>query len=183
MAESDEPDDEIAATLEEIFDLHLDAMRRGGVVEKKREGYKIESVESVRLFMQATGYFRRLRELQDDLKAELDNKQHYHIQHVLGLIDDYNRILEDIRDNPTFESAVESFEGAEYEWDSRRGKYKVRIESRVGFIEDSHKPRHQPSQSNVPLEGSPVESYVLPRLQRVCMDLESSLIGRCASGK
>lgn len=176
-------EERIAKTLEEIFDLQLEALRRAGVAQEKEQGLEIESTEALRLFREATGYLLRLRELRGDIQAELHYNDHYNASHVLGHLDDYNRILDDIRDNPSFQSCIGSFEGAEYELQSRQGRYRVSIEGRSHHIDSMHNQRHRPAQSNVPMDGSEVETFVLPRLIRVTKDVESSIIGRCASGK
>lgn len=183
MDSSDEHEDGISKSLEEIHQLELEALRRAGVAKEKERGLEIESTEAIRLFREATGYLLRLRALREDVRSELDLNDEYNAQHVLGHLDDYNRILDDIRRNPSFKAAVQSFQGAEYDWDTAKGKYRVKIEGRTAMIADVHQPRHKPRQTNVPMEGSGVESFVLPRLVRVTTDVENSLIGRCASGK
>lgn len=195
MAPSDEYEKKIANTIEEIYDLQLEALRRAGVAKEKEKGLEIESTEAVRLFREATGYLLRLQELREDVQAELQYNEYYNASHILGHLDDYNRILEDLRGNNSFKSCIDSFEGAEYSWNSARGEYRVTIEGRSQFIADKRKPqqrsqsfmqgnqsKEQP-QTNVPMEGSEVETFVLPRLSRVTKDVENSIIGRCASGK
>ena len=183
MHSSGGDEERIANTLEEIFDLQLEALRRAGVAQEKEQGLEIESTEAVRLFREATGYLLRLRELRGDIQAELQYNDHYNASHVLGHLDDYNRILDDIRDNPSFQSCISSFEGANYDSGDSRGGYRVSIEGRSQRIDSIHEQRHKAPQSNVPMEGSEVETFVLPRIIRVTKDVESSIIGRCASGK
>lgn len=182
---SDEYEEKIAEELREIFDEHLDAMRRAGVAERKREGYKIESTEALRLFREATGYLTRLRELREDVNAELAYSEYYHAERVIGHLEDYNRILGDVERNPSFENAVSNFESISYDTFRGGGRgYKVTIEGRTGRIEATHTKRHQGTQNNVPMDGSTtVETFVYPRLTRLTKDVEHSVIGRCASGK
>jgi len=180
---SDEYEEKIAEELREIYDEHLDAMRRAGVAERKREGYKIESTEALRLFREATGYLTRLRELRDDVNAELAYSEYYHAERVIGHLEDYNRILNDLEKNPSFENAVSSFQPLSYS-PTARGGYEVNIEGRTGIVSDKYKKRHQGAQDIVPMDGTTtVETLVYPRLTRLTKDLEHSIIGRCASGK
>lgn len=181
MAPSDEYEEKIANTIEEIYDLQLEALRRAGVAKEKEKGLEIESTEAVRLFREATGYLLRLRELREDIQAELQYNEYYNAAHILGHLDDYNRILKSLEENPSFQSCVDDFDGANYE--ERRSGYQVEIEGLTQSIESTHNPRHQAPQTNVPMEGSEVETFVLPRLIRVTKDVENSIIGRCASGK
>lgn len=183
MGSSNRNEERIANTLEEIFDLQLEALRRAGVAQEKEQGLEIESTEALRLFREATGYLLRLRELRGDIQAELQYNDYYNASHVLGHLDDYNRILNDIRENPSFKSCIASFEGAEYESARSGGGYRLNIEGQSQRIDSSHQPRHKAPQLNVPMEGAEVETFVLPRLIRVTKDVESSIIGRCASGK
>jgi uncharacterized protein YozE (UPF0346 family) len=200
---SDEYEDRIAEELREIFDEHLDAMRRAGVAERKREGYKIESTEALRLFREATGYLTRLRELREDLNAELDNSSYYHVERVIGHLEDYNRILDDLKRNPSFENAVSSFDPISYNYNEDATKdmtedhtiinditkgYNVVIEGRTGFVKFAYEKRTMGAgtsvQKNVPMDGTTtVETFVYPRLTRLTKDMEHSVIGRCASGK
>ena len=183
---ADEYEEKIAEELREIFDQHLDAMRRAGVAERKREGYKIESTEALRLFSEATGYLTRLRELRNDIENELAYEEYYHAERVLGHIEDYNRILQDLGRNPTFENAVSNFEDISFE-EVGRGphEYSVDIEGRAGRVKIAHKNKWEGgSQTNVPMDGTTtVETFVYPRLKRLTKDVEQSVIGRCASGK
>jgi len=187
---SDEYEEKIAEELRDIYDEHLDAMRRAGVAERKREGYKIESTEALRLFREATGYLTRLRELRGDIEKELYQGQYFHAERVIGHLEDYNRILEDIRKNPSFKNAVESFSLLSYN-STKRGStpgYSVEIEGRNGFIPsqytDMDSLRGKQMQDHVPMDGTTiVETFVYPRLVRLSKDVEHSLIGRCASGK
>lgn len=183
MEPSDDYEEKIAEELREIFDEHLDAMRRAGVAERKREGYKIESTEALRLFREATGYLTRLRELRDDVEWELQSAEYYHVERVIGHLDDYNRILRDIRRNPSFENAIESFDEVAY--NRERKGYDVLIEGRSGFVPSKHEPNMGPPQKNVPMGRgtTTVGAFVYPRLVRLTKDVEHSLIGRCASGK
>lgn len=183
--DSDEYEEKIAEELREIFDEHLDAMRRAGVAERKREGYKIESTEALRLFREATGYLTRLRELREDINSELAYSEYYHAERVIGHLEDYNRILKDIKRNPSFENAVENFDPISYDTFSmsERG-YTVTIEGRTGRVSATYKKRHQSPQNNVPMDGTTtVETFVYPRISRLTKDIEHSIIGRCASGK
>ena len=181
---SDEYEEKIAEELREIFDEHLDAMRRAGVAERKREGYKIESTEALRLFREATGYLTRLRELREDINTELAYSEYYHAERVIGHLEDYNRILEDLRRNPSFDNAVSSFEQISYDTFDGNREYKVSIEGRIGRVTSTHKKRHHGVQHNVPMDGTTtVETFVYPRLTRLTKDVEHSVIGRCASGK
>lgn len=187
--DSDEYEEKIAEELREIFDEHLDAMRRAGVAERKREGYKIESTEALRLFREATGYLTRLRELREDVNGELAYGEYYHAERVIGHLEDYNRILEDLERNPSLENAVSNFNPISYETFSRGGQgYKVTIEGRMGIVSATHKEqvmgRTTRPQNNVPMDGTTtVETFVYPRLTRLTKDVEHSVIGRCASGK
>jgi len=186
---SEEYEEKIAEELRGIFDEHLDAMRRAGVAERKREGYKIESTEALRLFREATGYLTRLRELREDVNGELAYAEYYHAERVIGHLEDYNRILEDLERNPSFENAVSNFDPISYETFSRGGRgYKVTIEGRIGRVSATHKKqvmgRTTKPQNNVPMDGTTtVETFVYPRLTRLTKDVEHSVIGRCASGK
>jgi hypothetical protein len=85
---SDNYEETIAEELNEIFEEHLYAMRRAGVAERKREGYKVESVEALRLFREATGYLTRLRELRNDVEDELQHARLYHAERVIGHLED-----------------------------------------------------------------------------------------------
>lgn len=186
---ADEYDEKIAEELRKIFDEHLDAMRRAGVAERKREGYKIESTEALRLFREATGYLTRLRELREDVDGELVHAEYYHAERVIGHLEDYNRILEDLERNPSFENAVSNFDPISYERFSRgETGYNVTIEGRTGRVSATHKEqvmgKMTKPQNNVPMDGTTtVETFVYPRLIRLTKDVENSVIGRCASGK
>lgn len=187
---SDEYEEKIAEELREIYDEHLDAMRRAGVAERKREGYKIESTEALRLFREATGYLTRLRELREDVKGELAHAEYYHAERVIGHLEDYNRILADLERNPSFENAVSNFDSVTYDYKDRRKRsgYSVTIEGRSGFIQSTYRKqvmgKSAVPQKNVPMDGTTtVETFVYPRLTRLTKDVEHSVIGRCASGK
>lgn len=186
METNDSSEESIVNKLEEIYDLELEALRRAGVAKEKEKGLKIESTEAIRLFRQAIGYILRLRELREDLQIELRHNEHYNAAHVLGHLDDYNRILKSLRKIPTFESAVSSYEGADYGGNHTEGP-QISIEGQEQSIKRTHTERHMTrgisEQSNVPLNGSNVQTFVYPRLIRLPKDIENSLIGRCASGK
>lgn len=184
---NDEYDEKIAEELRDIFDEHLDAMRRAGVAERKREGYKIESTEALRLFREATGYLTRLRELREDVESELRHSRHYHPERVIGHLEDFNRILKDIKKNPSFENAVASFSPISYESSVERDTrgYNITIDGREGFIRSSTRsPYTSHSKEAISMDGrTTVETFVYPRLNRLTKDMEHSIIGRCASGK
>ncbi|WP_336024525.1 hypothetical protein [Halobellus salinisoli] len=192
MPPSDEYEEKIANSIEEIYDLQLEALRRAGVANEKEQGLEIESTEAVRLFREATGYLLRMRELRDDVEMELRNSQFYHIERVIGHIEDYNRILQDIRKNDSFENAIQSFNELSYgpgnkQYANRAG-YKVTIEGRSDFVPSIYVSvdglKGKQRQQNVPMDGTTiVENFVYPRLIRLTKDVENSLIGRCASGK
>lgn len=187
MGEDDEHEKKIVETLEDIHELEIEALRRAGVAKEKVEGYRIESVEALRLFKEADGYLLRLRRLQDMMQEEMNRFEYYHIERVLGHIDDYNRILGDIRNNPSFENAVSSFDEIEYR-ESPRGGYDVSIADRSIHVKASYSTRNATRRSQnhdtVPMDGrTTVENAILPRLFRLAEDLEQSLIGRCQSGK
>lgn len=179
---ADDYERKVAEELRDIYDEHLDAMRRAGVAERKREGLEIESTEAVRLFREATGYLTRLRELREDVRNELAYAEYYHAERVIGHIEDYNRILKDIRRNPSFENCVQSIPNISYR--NTRDGYEVSIEDRSGVISSKYDVMGQPPQENVPMDGTTtVETFVYPRLKRLTKDAEHSIIGRCASGK
>lgn len=180
MDASDDYEEKIASKIENIHDLELEALRRAGVAKEKEQGLEIESTEAVRLFRECTGYILRLRELREDIETELSQDEYYHAERVIGHIDDYNRILRDLRDNPSFENAVSSFNKISYS--SKSESYTVHMGARNIGIRTYQK-TSLGTQSNVPMEGSSVETAVLPRLSRLTKEVENSLIGRCASGK
>lgn len=189
MDGEDEHEKNIVETLEELHELKMEALRRAGVAEEKIEGYKIESVESLRLFNEADGYLLRLRRLQDMMRREIENGEYYHIERVIGHIDDYNRILQDIKDNPSFKKAVSGFEKITYKKSSsQRGGYNVEIADRSVHVDAHHTVKNiaqgKQSRDTVPMNGrTTVENVILPRIFRLAEDLEQSLIGRCQSGK
>lgn len=162
-------------------------MRRAGVAERKREGYKIESTEALRLFREATGYLIRLRELRKDVNNELTYNEYYHAERVIGHLEDYSRILEDLDRNPTFQNSVSNFD--EISYSHMRNGYTVIIEGRRGTIKSTYKKsnhygRQEQPRNNIPMDGTTtVETFVYPRLTRLTKDVEHSVIGRCASGK
>lgn len=188
-----DPDDhseKLAEEVREIYDQQVDALRRAGVAERKEEGLNIESVEAVRLFRQATGYLTRLRELRDDIQSELRKSSWYHAERVIGHLDDYNRILGDIRRNRTFENSVSSFSTIEYEYNPN--EYTIQIEDRIVTIQTNQEVQLDKPLRNartktvnrVKMDGTTtVEMVVYPRLVRLTKEVEQSIIGRCASGK
>lgn len=188
MASSDEYEAKIANKLEEIHDLQLEALRRAGVAKEKEKGLEIESTEALRLFREATGYLLRLRELRDDLERELQESQFYHVERVVGHVEDYNRILRDIQRNDSFENAVSNFSEAACESHGKGGSYRMTIQGRSVSVPSTYTSTDAftgaTRQDNVPMDGTTkVENFVYPRLIRLTKDVESSLIGRCASGK
>jgi hypothetical protein len=84
--------------------LKLKPLRRAGV--KKEQGLEIESTEAVRLFREATEYMLRLRELRENIEVEMRNEQYPNTERVIGHLDDYNRIIQDICRNPSFKSCA-----------------------------------------------------------------------------
>jgi hypothetical protein len=181
MQPSDEHKETIVNKIEDWHELELEALRRAGVAKEKEQGLEIESTEAVRLFREGTGYILRLRDLRDDVDQELANNKYYHSEHIVGLIDDYNRILEDISSNDSFRNCISSFQVIDYTLTG--SVYKVKIGDRT--MEIKTKERNAPgiSNSRVQMAGTEVELAVLPRLSRLSKDVEDSLIGRCASGK
>jgi hypothetical protein len=158
-------------------------LRRAGVAKEKEQGLEIESTEAVRLFREATGYLIRLREPCDDIEGELQYAEYYHTGRVAGALDDYNRILRDIRKNESFENAVGSFNPVEYEKLERRDCYRITIENNTETITTTYANIYT-DQKNVPMDGTTnVENFVYPRISRLTKDMETSIIGRCASGK
>lgn len=180
MDVSDDYEEKIANKIENIHELELEALRRAGVAKEKEQGLEIESTEAVRLFREATGYILRLRELREDLEAELAYDEEYHAERIIGHIDDYNRILRDLRKNPSFENSIKSFNDITY----REGpnKYTINMGGRSIQMKTQHRDA-MGTRSNIPMEGSVVETAILPRLVRLTKEVENSLIGRCASGK
>lgn len=182
----EEYEEKITEELREIFDEQLDAMRRAGVAERKREGYRIESTEALLLFREATGYLIRLRELREDINDELTHGEYYHAERVIGHLEDYNRILKDLERNPSFKNSVSNFD--EISYDQTQNGYTVFIEGRSGRILSTYRKnvmgKKTPPQNNIPMDGTTtVETFVYPRLTRLTKDVEHSVIGRCASGK
>ena len=188
---NDEQQDKISTAIEEFHENLIDALRRSGVAERKLQGLEIETVESVRLFRSCIGYINRLSALRKDLMLEISQAETYHVKRVLGHVDDYNRILEDLRDHPNFKEAISSYNGASYrvpqENETETFGYWVEIEGHRSFVTDRYEPRSAfgtvSYSSNVPMKGSVVENFVYPRLLRVAKDVEYSLMGRCSSGK
>jgi len=172
MPPSDEYERKIAETIDEIYDLQLEALRRAGVAKEK--GLEIESTEAVRLFQEATGYLLRLRELREDVQSELQYNKYYNAANILGHLDDYDRVLKSLKENPSFQSCIDNFDGADYK--EQKPGYIVEIEGLSQSIERTHRPPFEEPQTNVPMEGSEVETFVLPRLIRVTKDVENSII-------
>jgi hypothetical protein len=188
MTEEDDDDYEQKAVekIEEIHEDEIEALRRAGVAEQKREGLRIESTEAIRLFREAQGYILRLRELRESLEDELEHADYYHISRVTGNIDDYNRILRDIRDNRSFESCVESFERISCSPQRSKNRYRIRIGGSSGqseWVPGTYDDGDEELEY-VPMDGTTiVEMFVYPRIIRLTEDVEQSLFGRCASGK
>lgn len=177
MAKQPDRPDKIAATLEEIRAEFLDAMRRAGVAERKREGYQIESVEAARLFNEATGYLLRLRDLRDDIRLEVNENPFTRddLGRIMGHLDDYNRILADIKKNDSFKSVVENLEPIKSDWNRENRSYTFRV--KIGDQQYSQEKKWGLG------EVTTMRRVVLPRLIRLTKEVEGSLIGRCASGK
>lgn len=183
MTPDTDHEEKIVDKLQEIHDIELEAMRRAGVAEEKQEGLRIESTEAVRLFREATGYLLRLRELREDIDAELEEAEFYHASSVVGCIDDYNRILQDIRRNPSFEACIENFDDIQYSKITSRSAYRIRIGSQREDLPFELTDGDE-TQEYVPMDGTTkLELFVYPRIKRLTKDVENSLIGRCASGK
>jgi hypothetical protein len=181
MDVSDDYEGKIANKIEQWHELELEALRRAGVAKEKEQGLEIESTEAVRLFRQATGYILRLRDLRDDIEYELANDSSYHPEHIIGHIDDYNRILNDIRREDSFKNSISSFENIEYQKVMKT--YRIHMGDRQLEMKTSHKDTFGNTKKTIPLGGSSVKSAVLPRLIRLTKEVEDSIIGRCASGK
>lgn len=183
MDESDEYEAKIANKVEDIHELEIEALRRAGVAKEKEQGLEIESTEAVRLFREATGYILRLRELREDIESVISFVDYPNTERVIGHIDDYNRILSDIRRNDSFSNSVKSFDDVGYE--RMRGFYEVNIEGRAETVSTNPKPvEANPLTGESGKEGdSTAVEMVLPRLRRLTKDVENSLIGRCTSGK
>lgn len=171
--------DRIADKIEQINDLALEAARRGEVAEEKRKGLEIESVESIRLFRQASGYLLRVLDLRSHFESELRAENH-HKGRVLGHIGDYNQLLGELQNNPTFETTVAPFEKVSYS--NKKGGTIVTIDDQSvrmdGTISGS---RHGMGKSSV--EYPSIPDFVAPRMIRKTEQLENALIGRCMSGK
>lgn len=90
MSDRQDQEKRIVDKIEKIHQLELEALRRAGVAEEKKEGLKIESTEALRLFREATGYLLRLRDLRAEIKNQLRNEEVYHINRILGHLEDYN---------------------------------------------------------------------------------------------
>jgi hypothetical protein len=182
MDVSDDYEEKIANKIQEIHQLELEALRRAGVAKEKEQGLEIESTEAVRLFREATGYILRLRELREDIEYELQYDERYHPGRILGHIDDYNRTLNDIRKNPSFENAVQSFEKITYR-ESGINSYQVNIDGQPISMKSVDTKGYNSTKTNITMSGSTVETAILPRLRRLTKEVENSLIGRCTSGK
>lgn len=182
MNPPDDYENKIASTLKEIHQLQLEALRRAGVAKEKEKGLEIESTEAIRLFREATGYLLRLRELRDDVEDEFHNAEYYQAERVIGHLDDYNRILQDIRRNESFENAVTGFNPPSYS--KRNNGYDVMIEGQSRLVTNRSKGPLEQTRNIVPMNGkTTVENFVYPRLIRLTKEVENSLIGRCTSGK
>ena len=179
----DDHEKKIVEKIEEFHELQVEAMRRAGVAKEKEQGLEIESTESVRLFREAQGYVLRLRELREDLEYELYQESHYHPERIIGHIDDFNRILGDIRDNPSFENSVSSFNKLGYSKHPPKEKYEVDLDGRTVGIKTAMHTSMGKRQNSISMGGTTVQTVVLPRLIRFTKEVENSLIGRCASGK
>lgn len=166
----------IADKVEQINELALEAARRGGVAEEKKKGLEIESVESIRLFRQASGYLLRIVDLRQHFEYEL-NAEDPHLSRVFGHIDDYNQVLGELQNNPTFKTTVEPFEKVSYS--DRKGQT-VTIGNQTVRIKNTRKSQ---SFSTSMTEYSAISDFVAPRMIRKTEQLENSLIGRCMSGK
>lgn len=171
----------VANKIEEIHKLELEALRRAGVAKEKEQGLEIESTEAIRLFREATGYLLRLRELRDDLKGELQYSDQYHSERVIGYVHDYNRILRSLRENRSFENCVSGFTLIEY--DEFGETYDVEIEGRKVRMRAREERSLGGTRRNVSMVDSNVGGAILPRIRRLTIDIESSVVGRCASGK
>lgn len=180
MDVSDEYEEKIANKIESIHELELEALRRAGVAKEKEQGLEIESTEAVRLFREATGYILRLRELRDDIEVELARDEKYHAERIIGHIDDYNRILSNLRRNPSFENSIKSFNDISYQ--EGPDIYTVNMDGRKIDMKTVHTDAFGRN-SSVPMNDSNVEVAILPRLVRLTKEVENSIIGRCASGK
>lgn len=168
---SEELNDRIAKKIEKIKDLELEVARREGVAEEKRKGLEIESVESIRLFREASGYLLRIIDLRKHFEAELNTNDH-HLERVYGHMDDYNQLLNELQNNNTFQTTVENYEEVSYQ----RGKGgKVTIGQQFVRLERSY----GKSDPNFPA----ISNFVAPRMIRNTEKLENALIGRCMSGK
>jgi hypothetical protein len=178
----DDYEEKIANKIERIHQLELEALRRAGVAKEKEQGLEIESTEAVRLFREATGYLIRLRELREDIEGELQYAEYYHAGRVVGALDDYNRILRDVRRNESFKNSVESFDPITYR--ESHQKYKITIENNTETIPTTYADAYTSEQKSVPMDGTTnVETFVYPRISRLTKEMETSIIGRCASGK
>lgn len=173
----------LADRFQEINDLELESLRRAGVAKEKRKGLEIESTEAVRLFREAKGYLMRLRELRDDLEAALEDAEFYRASNVVGCVDDYNRILEDIRRNRSFESCIDSFDKLHYKKVRSKSAYHIRIGNQTEYVPFEYSDGDK-TQDYVPMDGTTkVELFVYPRIIRLTKDVEQSIVGRCTSGK
>jgi hypothetical protein len=186
----DDYEETLVNEIDEIFDQHLEAMRRAGVAESKREGYRIESTEALRLFREATGYLLRLRKLRDSIETDLYQSEYYDAGRIIGYVKDYNKILSALRENPSFENCVRNFEEIEYSKPKQAGsKLQITIDGVPQHIATTHEKANPvlgeiDTLEHVPMDGTTkVETWVYPRIIRLTEDLESSVIGRCASGK
>lgn len=163
--------DRITNKIEQIRDLELEAARREGVAEEKKKGLEIESVESMRLFRQASGYLLRAVDLRAHFENELD-PDNPHVGRVLGHIDDYNQLLKELKDNDTFQTTVQAYEKVEYE--AGPDAYVTIGRQRVSIK----------NEGIYPAEMYPaITDFVAPRMIRQTEKLENALIGRCMSGK
>lgn len=189
MDVSDDYEEKIANKIEDIHELEVEALRRAGVAKEKEQGLEIESTEAVRLFREATGYILRLRELREDIESLTEETSYPHTERVIGYMDDYNRILTDIRQNNSFKNCVSSFEDIKYSKQNidggRRAFYKINIEGRTESVSLNPKPvEANPIRGSKGKKGDKTAvQMVLPRLARLTKEVENSLIGRCASGK